>query len=121
MRFEKLRNKIVTMLWIPEIKKFKRADNKSFPSKNSILFTGSSTIRMWETLEEDMAPLRVINRGFGGARIIDVLHYYKKVVLPYHPKGIVFYCGENDIAGLLKSKSLIQEYITIFRRLEIQI
>jgi lysophospholipase L1-like esterase len=51
-----------------------------------------------------MKPLYVINRGFGGSRILDVVHYADRVVLPYNPRSIVFYAGENDITGLFFSK-----------------
>ncbi len=80
-----------------EIKKFEVADKVHFPPKEAILFTGSSSIRMWKSLAGDMAPLPVINRGFGGSTIPEVIYYADRIVFPYEPKIIVFYCGENDI------------------------
>lgn len=62
-----------------------------------IVFTGSSSIRFWRTLGEDMAPLPVINRGFGGSHISDVNHYFQAVAGRYRPRAIVFYAGENDL------------------------
>lgn len=106
-----MRKTLLTRVWALEIRRFEKADKKAFPPKNAILFTGSSTIRMWNTLEEDMAPLDVINRGFGGARILDVNYYFERIVTPYDPKGIVFYCGENDIAGLLLTKCHTAEQV----------
>lgn len=87
-----------------EIQKFVKKDSKKFPSKNAILFTGSSTIRMWKSLAKDMSPLLVINRGFGGSWIPDALHFFDKIIVPYEPKAIVFYSGENDIAGASNSE-----------------
>jgi len=49
-----------------------------------------------------MAPLTVINRGFGGSRISDVIHYIPRIISPHQPSGIVFYAGENDLSRLLK-------------------
>lgn len=80
-----------------EINNFEAMDSAELPPQNAILFTGSSSIRMWETLKEDMQPMPIINRGFGGSTIPEVIHYAEKIVFPYQPKIIVFYCGENDI------------------------
>ncbi|GAB4252276.1 MAG: SGNH/GDSL hydrolase family protein [Saprospiraceae bacterium] len=81
-----------------EIKAFKEADKKSMPPAGAILFVGSSSIRMWPSLDSAFAPLPVIQRGFGGSTIPEVLHYADRIVWKYQPKVIVFYCGENDIA-----------------------
>ncbi len=62
------------------------------------LFVGSSSIRLWESLQQDMQPIPVLNRGFGGSTIPEVLYYFDQLVLPYHPKVIVLYAGENDLA-----------------------
>ena len=85
--------------WETSIKKFERQDQLHPPMKNAIVFTGSSSFTFWSTLEEDMTPLPVINRGFGGARMPDVLHYMERIVLPYHPRAIVLFAGTNDISG----------------------
>jgi lysophospholipase L1-like esterase len=85
-------------LWELQIKRFEKNDKKKMPSPGRVLFIGSSTIRFWKSLSKDMSPLKVINRGFGGSQITDVLRYYDRIVTPYKFKGIVFYCGENDIA-----------------------
>jgi len=87
-------------LWEREIKKYEKQDFENPPIEDAILFTGSSSIRYWNTLNDDMAPLSVMNRGFGGSRISDAIHYVDRIVLPYNPKSIVFYSGENDLSGL---------------------
>lgn len=91
-------------IWERSIRKFEKQDRKNPPPQEPIVFTGSSSIVYWKTLEEDMAPLSVINRGFGGSRIPDVVYYADRIVLPYEPRCIVFYAGENDITGLVFSK-----------------
>lgn len=80
-----------------EIQAFELSDQKEFPPKEGILFTGSSSIRLWSSLVEDFAPLPVINRGFGGSTIPEVNFYADRIINKYAPKLIVFYCGENDI------------------------
>jgi lysophospholipase L1-like esterase len=52
---------------------------------------------MWRTLAEDMAPARVLNRGFGGSKTGDVLAVFDRIVRPYAPSVIVYYCGDNDL------------------------
>ncbi len=80
------------------ILEFETEDRAEGYHPEAILFTGSSSIRMWKTLQQDMTPLPAINRGFGGSTIPEVIHYADRIILPHHPKLLVLYCGENDIA-----------------------
>lgn len=82
-----------------DIQAFEAKDSKQMPPQGGILFLGSSSIRGWWSLTDDMAGLQVLNRGFGGSTIPDILAHYKRIVPKYQPSQIVFYCGENDIAG----------------------
>ena len=66
-------------------------------SAGGIIFIGSSIFRLWKTLEADMSPLPVINQAFGGSKTWEVLSYADRLVLPYQPKIVVYYCGSNDI------------------------
>ena len=85
--------------WEASIAKFEARDRVRPPAQGGIVFTGSSSFTLWSTLEADMAPLHVINRGFGGAMITDVVRYVDRIVLPYRPRGVVLFAGTNDIAG----------------------
>ncbi len=80
-----------------DIEAFLAADRTSPPPRGGILFIGSSIFRQWEKLPQQMAPLPVYNRAFGGSLTTDVLYYMDRVVLPYEPRVIVYYCGSNDI------------------------
>jgi lysophospholipase L1-like esterase len=82
-----------------EIAEFEAADKEAMPPKCATLFVGSSTIRRWTTLKEDFPGRTVINRGFGGSTLWEVDSYFSRVVTPYHPKEIVFYAGDNDLAA----------------------
>lgn len=82
-----------------EIADFENADRQNPSKPGGIVFTGSSSIRLWSTLTEDMKPLTVINRGFGGSQIADVNQYAARIVLPYRPHAVVFYAGDNDLAA----------------------
>lgn len=81
----------------PEIAHFAELDKAAPPKPCGFLFTGSSSVRFWKTLDQDMAPHPVINRGFGGSQIADVTLYFDQVVTPYRPRAIFFYAGDNDI------------------------
>lgn len=82
-----------------EIQTFEHTDSLYDFNPKSVLFVGSSSIRRWETLSSDMAPIPVINRGFGGSTIPEVIYYADRIILPYHPKLLILYCGENDLAN----------------------
>ena len=96
--------------FIDEINEFKRLDKKNLPEKGRILFTGSSSIRFWNSLEKDMKPLKVLNRGFGGAHISHVIHHFDDIVRPYSPKAIVFFCGTNDLTALKTPEETLNDF-----------
>jgi lysophospholipase L1-like esterase len=84
-------------LWQHQIAGYERADRASSPRPGVIVFAGSSSIRLWKTLPEDMKPLEVINRGFGGAQMAHVSYYARRILTPYRPRAVVLYAGENDL------------------------
>jgi len=80
-----------------ELNAFMRQDSASPPPPSPVLFVGSSSIRFWESLATDFPGLPVLNRGFGGSRMDDVLRYADRVVFQYKPRAIVLYEGDNDL------------------------
>lgn len=80
-----------------EISTFRKSDKQSPPPQNEILFVGSSSFRLWDGLEASFKDYKIINRGFGGSQLTDVIRYFYDIILPYHPKQVVIYCGENDL------------------------
>lgn len=84
--------------WERSIRTFEAQDHRCPPAPGRIVFTGSSSFTLWSTMEQDLAPLPVLNRGFGGARLQDVIHYADRVILSYRPRAIVLFAGTNDIA-----------------------
>jgi len=77
---------------------FEAADKASPPPKGQILFVGSSTIQRWDTARY-FPDLRIINRGISGSELADALRYVDRIVLPYEPRVIVVYAGDNDISA----------------------
>jgi len=80
-----------------EIAAFAEQDRARPPPERPIVFVGSSSVRLWSTLAEDMAPLPVINRGFGGSQLASVNHWIEETVLRYRPRAVVLYAGDNDL------------------------
>ncbi|MFN7930064.1 MAG: GDSL-type esterase/lipase family protein [Blastocatellia bacterium] len=93
-----------------EIEAFLKADQVKPPPQNAILFVGSSIFRRWEKLTAQMAPLPVFNRAFGGSRSEEVLYYMDKIVLPYKPKIIAYYCGSNDINAKITPQQIADNF-----------
>ncbi len=92
-----------------EVAVFQTWDRKNSVPEDAVLFTGSSSIRMWTT-RESFPDLPVINRGFGGSHISDVVYFSDRIVLPYEPKVIVLYAGDNDIAAGKTPKRVFDDF-----------
>lgn len=90
------------------IQNYEAADKENFPAKGGIVLIGSSSFTLWKSAAEDLAPLPIINRGFGGSTYPEVIHYIDRIVFPYEPSKVVVYC-ENDMFGQ-KEKSPEQTY-----------
>lgn len=82
-----------------EIAAFKAQDKIHPVAPNSILFVGSSSFRMWADVQQEFKGYPIVNRGFGGSTLPDLIFYAKDIIFPYKPKQIVIYCGDNDLAS----------------------
>jgi len=82
-----------------EIDVFIKKDSIAMPAANSILFVGSSSFNYWKDISNYFPGYPIINRGFGGSSLTDVIYFNKETILKYKPKQIYIYCGENDIAA----------------------
>jgi lysophospholipase L1-like esterase len=89
------------LVWEETIAAFEREDREHPPPEAPILFVGSSSIRLWDSLAEDMAPIVTLNRGFGGSKVGDVLHYADRIITRYRPRVVVIYVGSNDLGAAL--------------------
>lgn len=81
-----------------EIQHFKEIDSLNPPKKSAILFVGSSSFTKWTDVQSYFPDFSIINRGFGGSSLPDVIRFADDIIFPYQPKQIVIYCGENDLA-----------------------
>jgi lysophospholipase L1-like esterase len=92
-----------------EIHQFKKQDSISFPPKNAILLVGSSSFTKWRDVQAYFPDYTIINRGFGGSVLPDVIRYANDIIIPYHPKQVIVYCGDNDLAS---SDTISPEIVT---------
>ena len=96
------------------IRAFERKDKDSPPPAGAVVCIGSSSMRMWhDRIREDLSPLTLIPRGFGGSTMHDLLHYTDRIVLPYKPRAIVVYEGDNDVAKGVSPAEIQQTFHTL--------
>lgn len=93
-----------------DIAAFEAADRAHAPPSGAVLFVGSSSIRFWSRLAEDFPGVPVIDRGFGGSTIADCARYAPRIVIPYRPRRIVFYAGDNDVAAGLPPERVLADF-----------
>jgi hypothetical protein len=86
-------------VWEPAIAGLEQTARDRPPPPEAVLFLGASTIRFWTTIEDDLAPLEAVARGFGGAKIADVIHYADRLTRP-RPRAVVLAVGGNDLFGM---------------------
>jgi lysophospholipase L1-like esterase len=96
--------------WEADIRAFEAADLSDPPIRGGIIFTGSSSIRMWTTLTEDFAGLPVMNRGFGGSMLPEVTAFVDRIITPHQPMLVVVYCGSNDINAGRSADQVLRDF-----------
>ncbi|MCH6233204.1 GDSL-type esterase/lipase family protein [Cognataquiflexum rubidum] len=84
--------------------------------RGGIVFTGSSSIRLWKTLEKDFPKSKIVNTGFGGSQTDDLLLYLDELVINFEPKKIFIYVGENDINAGKPVRQVLSEYAVLMER-----
>ncbi|MCB1704575.1 MAG: hypothetical protein KDI17_06920 [Halioglobus sp.] len=85
------------LVWEQDIQALESSTRGSNDDGRGVVFIGSSSIRFWDSLAEDMAPIEVIQHGFGGAKLNDIVHYAGRLVNAYQPRAVVVFAGSNDI------------------------
>ncbi len=99
-----------------DIALFKKQDSTKFPPANGILFIGSSSFTKWTDIQTYFPGYFIINRGFGGSSLPDLIRYEQDIIFPYQPKQIILYCGENDIAAAdsVSAEMVLERFTTLF-------
>ncbi len=102
-----------------DMQRFMSEDSASAPMEGGILFTGSSTTRLWD-LKIFFPDLPVLNRGFGGSAFSDVILFADEIVGPHNPDTIVLYSGDNDIAHGKSAEQTASDCMAAVDRLRIR-
>lgn len=99
-----------------DIQAFKKADETQAPPKHTILFVGSSSFTKWKDVQDYFPGYPILNRGFGGSTLPDLIRYAGDVIYPYQPKQVVIYCGENDLASsdTVTATTVVGRFKTLF-------
>lgn len=95
--------------WKKDMDKFAAADKRNPVKPGGVVFVGSSSIRMWD-LKKSFPELDAVNRGFGGSRLEDSVYYADQIILPYKPKTVVVYAGDNDIAAKYTPEQILEDF-----------
>jgi lysophospholipase L1-like esterase len=99
------------------ISTFERKDVKFPPPPGSVVVVGSSTIRFWTNVRNDLAPLEVIPRGFGSSTADDLDYYLDRIVLPYAPRAVVIYEGDHDLQVGMDPLFILERMTSIVQRI----
>jgi lysophospholipase L1-like esterase len=100
-----------------EIQKFEAADRAQMPPKNATLFVGSSSIRFWTNLAEMFPNVQTIRRGFGGSTTADALYFADRIIIPYQPKHVLVYEGDNDLAAGKSADEVIADFKALVEKI----
>jgi lysophospholipase L1-like esterase len=96
--------------WAAEIEKYTKADALKAPAQGAVVFVGSSSIRRWNSLAADFPGVMLLNRGFGGSELTDSVFYADRIVIPYAPRLVVVYAGENDLQAGKSAESVLAAF-----------
>lgn len=102
--------------WEADMQRFEAADAQSPPPRGGVLFIGSSSIRFWDMLAQDFPGVPVINRGFGGSELRDSTWYADRIIVPYAPRQILIYAGDNDLNAGRTPQQLRADFIAFVER-----
>ncbi len=107
-------------MWMPEIAAYMQKDSAAPPAKGAILFTGSSSIRMWKGLADYFPGYQIVQRGVGGSHLEDIIYFAEKIVFPYSPRQIVLYEGDNDLKDGFSPERFMDDVKTFVRLVQIR-
>lgn len=104
-----------------KIEGFMKSDIEDPPQMNGILLIGSSSFTFWQDVNDYFPDRNIINRGFGGSTLLDLIYIYRDIVPVYEPKQIVIYCGENDLAfdDSLSSSEVLNRFKVLYHMIRV--
>jgi len=104
--------------WEPAIRAWEAEDARVRRMPGSVVFVGSSSIRLWTTLAEDFPGVALLNRGYGGSRAYDAVYFADRIVSAYQPRAVVFYAGENDLQEGRTPRQVRDDFAAFVRKVQ---
>lgn len=104
--------------WEPVVQAWEEQDSRVRRMAGSVVFVGSSSIRLWTTLAEDFPRIASINRGYGSSRVYDSVHFADRIVNAYQPRAVVFYAGENDLNEGRTPRQVRDDFVAFVRKVQ---
>jgi len=104
--------------WEKDIAAFEARDRTNPPPRGGIVFVGSSSIRMWQSLAQDFPGYPVINRGFGGSQLADSFHYAERIIIPCAPRQVIIYAGGNDLNAGKAPEVVYGDLVALLQKLQ---
>lgn len=102
----------------PEVQELEKLNTTAPPPPGAVLFYGSSSLRLWTTLSEDMAPWPVVNRAFGGSTLAACVHFFDRLVVPCAPGSMVLYAGDNDLGDGRSPDEIVRSLRAMLARID---
>jgi lysophospholipase L1-like esterase len=110
--------------WEREISRIEKRYQGDYP-QGVVVCYGSSSIRFWKSIKEDLAPVPVVNHGFGGSKLPDATHYIDRLVLPFSPKAVLLFSGTNDLSlakgGTKTGEDIYKSFVDFISKLRVSL
>ena len=100
-----------------EISVLQRRANHKKSTSDLLVFYGSSTIRLWNSLASDFPQHNTLNLGFGGAFIHSLSTHFDALFNGLQPKAIFLYLGGNDLSLHHSAKEIVSRITAFINRI----
>ncbi|ANE51043.1 GDSL-type esterase/lipase family protein [Flavisolibacter tropicus] len=106
-----------------DIQAFNKQDSVQAPPQHPILLIGSSSFTRWQDVQSYFPGYVIVNRGFGGSTLLDLIRYADNIIFPYQPKQILIYCGENDLSSsnAVTAEMVVDRFKTLFGMIRVKL
>jgi lysophospholipase L1-like esterase len=101
-----------------EVRALERAHTENPPPARATVFYGSSSLRLWTTLAEDLAPWPVLNQAFGGSTLAACVHFFARLVPPCAPGSLLIYAGDNDLGDGQPAEAVVASLHALLNQID---
>lgn len=105
------------MFWYEEeVRSLERKVQSTKSGTQQVVFYGSSSVRMWDTLEQDFPGVYPTNLGFGGSTLAACAWFFERIVVPAKPVALIFYAGDNDLGDSRHPEEVFLFFCTLLTK-----